>query len=162
VNEFNETPNDVVKPAKMAVSSKILTFLIMILFLIIGAGITLMIWNNQNPSEKSIADQFYQSDKPAPSTAAEPSASQPADASSENASSTPAESSAATSESSTAESSSSSAQSGTYTVQAGDYLSSIAAKTGHTAEEIAAANGHTVSEFGNGWTIYPGEELKLP
>jgi epidermal growth factor receptor substrate 15 len=67
----------------------------------------------------------------------------------------------ASSQSTTSSESTSSSKS-TYTVQAGDYLRSIAKKTGYSADAIARANGHTAADYGNGWVIYPGEELKLP
>ena len=48
---------------------------------------------------------------------------------------------------------------GTYTVQPGDYLSGIAAKTGTTVDAIVAANGWT---DGANHVIFPGQVIKMP
>jgi len=48
---------------------------------------------------------------------------------------------------------------GTYTVQAGDFLSGIAAKTGTTVDAIVKANGWT---DGANHVIFPGQVIKMP
>ena len=48
---------------------------------------------------------------------------------------------------------------GTYTVQPGDFLSGIAAKTGTTVDAIVAANGWT---DGAKHVIFPGQVIKMP
>jgi LysM repeat protein len=48
---------------------------------------------------------------------------------------------------------------GTYTVQSGDFLSGIAAKTGTTVDAIVAANGWT---DGANHVIFPGQVIKMP
>lgn len=48
---------------------------------------------------------------------------------------------------------------GTYTVQAGDFLSGIAAKTGTTVDAIVEVNGW---EDGANHVIFPGQVIKMP
>jgi len=48
---------------------------------------------------------------------------------------------------------------GTYTVQAGDFLSGIAAKTGTTVDAIVEVNGWT---DGDKHVIFPGQVIKMP
>jgi LysM repeat protein len=48
---------------------------------------------------------------------------------------------------------------GTYTIQAGDYLSAIATKTGTTVQGIVDVNGWT---DGSNHLLIPGQQIKLP
>ena len=83
----------------------------------------------------------------------------PAATSTDSTTTTVAGSTATTDGSSTGTSTTIASAGGTYTVQAGDFLSGIAAKTGTTVDAIVEANGWT---DGSAHAIFPGQVIKMP
>lgn len=124
-------------------STNFLTFLVVLLFLIIGGIVTIIVWNNRLVDNTKISKSFYTS-KSSVSTS---TSSVTLASSSETATSSDAE----TSESS------STAAGDTTTVEAGEGLYAIAARTGVDMTTIAKANGMTVDN----WYANPGDVIKL-
>ncbi|MDR0299373.1 MAG: LysM peptidoglycan-binding domain-containing protein [Streptococcaceae bacterium] len=111
------------KSKKSGVGSTIfLTFLVAIMFAIIGGAVIFTIWNNRNANMATIASSFSQSGQ----SSAVSSSSAAAESSSSSSTST--------------SSSSTSTASKTYTVQGGDYPSLIASNTGVTWDTIVKLN----------------------
>ena len=110
--------------------------------MIIGGIVVIIVWNNRLFDYTKISSSFYTSKSRLSNSA---SASQSNGASEEKpAESQPAESSSA-------------AAGGTTTVEAGEGLYAIAARTGVDAQTIAKANGMTVEN----WYANPGDVVKL-
>ena len=118
--------------SKRPLTTRFLTFLVILMFILVGLAIGFILWNNQVRNTASIAKSFHQSSSVAKT---EESTSQ-AVASSSTEATPPASSSTV------ASSSSSSVESGTtYTIATGDYPSTIAAKTGIPWATIASLIG---------------------
>lgn len=137
-------------------STVFLTFLVVVLFVLIGAGITFYVWNSRPVNNATVAQQFY------PKASKQAVANDTATSSSAATSS----SSASTSDSASSSSSSSSSSSGnTYTVVAGDYPSLIASKTGLSWDDILKANPtldpNNPGYYKNGSQLTSGQTLKL-
>ncbi|MFV0555510.1 MAG: SAG1386/EF1546 family surface-associated protein [Lactovum sp.] len=109
-------------------STVFLTFLVAIMFAIIGAAIIFTLWNSRKPNLKTVESNFYSSGRSVSSVSSSSSSEK-----SENSESESSESGSSTSESSAAEGN-------TYTVIAGDYPSLIADKAGVSWEEIVTLN----------------------
>ncbi|KZK08316.1 MULTISPECIES: SAG1386/EF1546 family surface-associated protein [Lactococcus] len=140
--------------SKRPLTTRFLTFLVVLMFILVGLAIGFILWNNQVRNTASIAKSFHQSSALSKS---KQSTSQTASSSSTEAS-TPASSSTATSSSS----SSSSETGTTYTIATGDYPSTIAAKTGIPWATIASLNGITADGYNaDGSAIHAGQVLKL-
>lgn len=137
--------------SKRPLTTRFLTFLVVLMFILVGFAIGFILWNNQVRNTASIAKSFHQSSV----SKSEQSTSQtPASSSTE--ASTPASSTAASS------SSSSSEAADTYTIATGDYPSTIAAKTGIPWATIASLNGITTDGYNaDGSAIHAGQVLKL-
>lgn len=127
---------------KNEASTNFLTFLVVLLFMIIGGIVVIIVWNNRLVDNTKILSSFYTSKS---SVSKATSASQSSTATEDK-----------SSESKTAESSSTVAGE-TTTVEAGEGLYSIAARTGVDAQTIAKANGMTVEN----WYANPGDVIKL-
>ncbi|MBB5888737.1 SAG1386/EF1546 family surface-associated protein [Lactovum miscens] len=128
---------------KSGVGSTIfLTFLVAIMFAIIGGAIIFTIWNNRNSNMKTVASNFYQT----------------------STSSTNASSSAITSVSSST-AASSAAVAKTYTVQAGDYPYKIATDHGLTLDELYKLNPkldpNNAGYYTDGSQIQAGDVLTI-
>ncbi|MDR1606525.1 MAG: LysM peptidoglycan-binding domain-containing protein [Streptococcaceae bacterium] len=121
-------------------STNFLTFLVVLLFVIIGGIVVMIVWNNRLVDNTKISTSFYTSKSSLAKSTVSSSA-----ATSEK----PAESSTSVA--------SSTATGETTTVIAGEGLYSIAARTGVAAETIAKANGMTVQN----WYANPGDVIKL-
>ena len=121
--------------SKRPLTTRFLTFLVILMFILVGLAIGFILWNNQVRNTASIAKSFHQSSEATP----------------------PASSSTV------ASSSSSSVESGTtYTIATGDYPSTIAAKTGIPWATIASLNGITADGYNaDGSAIHAGQVLKL-
>ncbi|MGF2993556.1 SAG1386/EF1546 family surface-associated protein [Lactococcus lactis] len=140
--------------SKRPLTTRFLTFLVILMFILVGLAIGFILWNNQVRNTASIAKSFHQSSSVAKT---KESTSQAAASSSTEA--TPPASSSST----VASSSSSSVESGTtYTIATGDYPSTIAAKTGIPWATIASLNGITEDGYNaDGSAIHAGQVLKL-
>ena len=139
--------------SKRPLTTRFLTFLVVLMFILVGFAITFILWNNQVRNAKSIAKSFHQTSSVAKTVQ---STSQATPSSSSSSSET------SVSSSTTASSSSSQESESTYTIAAGDYPSTIAAKTGVPWATIASLNG--ISEDGynaDGSAIHAGQVLKL-
>lgn len=134
--------------AKRPITTVFLTFLVIVMFIIIGGVIAFFLWNNRINSTDSIGTSFYSSTATSKSSAV-----------SESQSSTPSSEVAASSSSS----SSSDSPESTYTIQAGDFPSTIAGKTGVSWSQIAGLNNLTEDGYdkSTGAAITPGLVLKL-
>lgn len=143
---------------KRPLTTRFLTFLVALMFIIVGFAIVFILWNSQNQSNEAIAKNFHQSSST--STAATQSSSSTPSSSS---SSTATSQTEASSSSTPASSSSSSAEAGTtYTIVAGDYPSTIAAKTGLSWDQIASLNNISSDGYNaDGSAIHAGQVLKL-
>ncbi len=138
---------------KRPLTTRFLTFLVVVMVILIGSGIAFILWNNQQSNNKSVSTSF---------------ASSASSAVKSSVSSTVVSSSTATSQTSTASTSSSSTSSSsaaagsTYTIVAGDTPNAIASKTGLSWSQIASLNNISASGYNaDGSAIYPGQVLKL-
>ncbi|MCJ1976643.1 SAG1386/EF1546 family surface-associated protein [Pseudolactococcus paracarnosus] len=128
-------------------STNFLTFLVILLVVIIGVIIMIIVWNNRLVDNTKISSSFYTSKSSISKSVSSEVSSNASEASSES-----------SSEATPPASSSSAAPTGdTTTVQAGEGLYAIAARTGASAEVIAKANGMTVAN----WYANPGDVIKL-
>lgn len=143
---------------KRPLTTRFLTFLVALMFIIVGFAIVFILWNSQNQSNEAIAKNFHQSSSTS-TAATQSSSSTPASSSS----STVTSQTEASSSSTPASSSSSSAEAGTtYTIVAGDYPSTIAAKTGLSWDQIASLNNISSDGYNaDGSAIHAGQVLKL-
>ena len=140
--------------SKRPLTTRFLTFLVVLMFILVGFAIGFILWNNQGRNTASIAKSFHQS-----SASKSEQASSQVPASSSTEASTPASSSTAASSSS---SSSEAADTYTYTIATGDYPSTIAAKTGIPWATIASLNGITADGYNaDGSAIHAGQVLRL-
>lgn len=143
---------------KRPLTTRFLTFLVALMFIIVGFAIVFILWNSQNQSNEAIAKNFHQSSSTS-TAATQSSSSTPASSSPSTATSQTEASSSST----PASSSSSSAEAGTtYTIVAGDYPSTIAAKTGLSWDQIASLNNISSDGYNaDGSAIHAGQVLKL-
>ncbi|MDM5146017.1 hypothetical protein ICE98_03154 [Lactococcus lactis] len=140
--------------SKRPLTTRFLTFLVILMFILVGLAIGFILWNNQVRNTASIAKSFHQS-----SASKSEQASSQVTASSSTEATPPASSSTAASSSS---SSSEAADTYTYTIATGDYPSTIAAKTGIPWATIASLNGITADGYNaDGSAIHAGQVLKL-
>ncbi|MCT0488217.1 SAG1386/EF1546 family surface-associated protein [Lactococcus cremoris] len=140
--------------SKRPLTTRFLTFLVVLMFILVGFAIGFILWNNQVRNTASIAKSFHQS-----SASKSEQASSQVPASSSTEASTPASSSTAASSSS---SSSEAADTYTYTIATGDYPSTIAAKTGIPWATIASLNGISADGYNaDGSAIHAGQIFKL-
>lgn len=128
---------------KKEASTNFLTFLVILLVVIIGGIVMIIVWNNRLVDNTKISSSFYTSKSSVSKSVSSQASSSASEASSESA---PQPSSS--SETPTGD---------TTTVQAGEGLYAIAARTGAAAETIAKANGMTVAN----WYANPGDVIKL-
>lgn len=137
---------------KRPLTTRFLTFLVVLMFIIVGLAIGFILWNSQVQSNASIAKNFHQA-----------SVSQKETAKSSDKTSASSSATTNTSVSSTSTASSSSVAAGsTYTVVAGDYPSTIATKTGIAWETIASLNNISADGYNaDGSAIHAGQVLKL-
>ncbi|RZI48913.1 SAG1386/EF1546 family surface-associated protein [Lactococcus kimchii] len=143
---------------KRPLTTRFLTFLVVLMFIIVGFAIAFILWNSQRQNNESIAKSFHQSSS-TQTTAATSSTSTASSEATTESSSTPATQS---SSSSTPSSSSAEASGTTYTITAGDYPSTIAAKTGIPWETIASLNNISADGYNaDGSAIHAGQVLKL-
>ncbi|GBG97420.1 SAG1386/EF1546 family surface-associated protein [Lactococcus termiticola] len=136
------------KPEQKPKTNKVLTFLLVIFFVILGLVLAFFFWNNRTINNQQLDNSFAGVEQSS-------SVSQSASASSD---ATSAESSTAASSSS----SSSSEAGATYTVVAGDFPNQIASKTGVPWTTIMALNNVSATGYNaDGTSLYPGQVLKL-
>lgn len=135
---------------KKPLSTRFLTFLVVLMFILVGLVIAFLLYNNQIESNDSIKS-FYQ-EKKSSSSSVKASSSSTVTSSSKT----------STSSSST---SSSEPKEATYTVAAGDYPAAIASKTGLTWEQIVklnpTLNPDSPGYYKDGSQLTEGQVLKL-
>lgn len=127
-------------------STRFLTFLVVLMFILVGLVIAFLLYNNQVDNNESVGN-FYQQSSSSSSSEKKTSTSS---------SSTPSSSSTASSSAAGAE---------TYTIIAGDYPSAIASKTGLTWEKIVQLNPtldpNNPGYYKDGSQLTEGQKLKL-
>ncbi|MFC4652061.1 SAG1386/EF1546 family surface-associated protein [Lactococcus nasutitermitis] len=150
---MREEPNDLKRESrkksqnKKPLSTRFLTFLVIVLFLFVFVALGFVLWNSQAQNNASIVHSFH----------SETSVS----SSAKSTISTAQSSSSSVSQSSTS-TSSSAATGATYTIVAGDTPSAIASKTGVPWEQIASLNNISAEGYNaDGSAISPGQVLKL-
>ncbi|GFH42664.1 peptidoglycan-binding protein LysM [Lactococcus hodotermopsidis] len=131
---------------KSQASTNFLTFLVVLMFMIIGGIVVVIVWNNRFVDNTKISTSFYTSK----STSAEESRS-----SEEKSETSSVKSSVEKSEKS--EEADDPTVPATTIVEDGEGLYTISQRTGVPLEKIAKINGMTVET----WYANPGQEIKL-
>ena len=166
LNRKSRTKNEIEN--KRPLTTRFLTFLVVLMFIIVGCAIVFILWNSASQSKPISAFNNGSSAKSSAQTSqTHSSASQASSASSASSSETSSSASSSssseqTSSSSTSTSSSSAAAGSTYTIVSGDTPSAIASKTGVSWSTIASLNNISASGYNaDGSAIYAGQVLKL-
>lgn len=152
LNRKERTKNQSKKP----LTTRFLTFLVILMFVLIGLGLTFVLWNSALQGSKPVS--AFNNGSTSSSVTSKASASSSSSAQSTDSTST----STSTSTSSATSSSSSAATGSTYTIVAGDTPTKIAAKTGVSWSVIASLNNISAAGYNSdGSAIYAGQVIKL-
>lgn len=146
------------KHKKGQTSTVFLTFLVVIMFVIIGAALVFTFFNSRKPNMNSVEKQFYP--KASKTAVANNSAS-----SKESVDNSEASDRSISSDTSSSSSSGTENSDNTYTIVAGDYPSLIASKTGVSWNDIVKLNPgldpNSPGYYTNGSQLTVGQTLKI-